>query len=261
MNFRVVAVGLLAACVVLPSFSVAAEKPAKELSGMIYELRTYTTHEGRLPALHKRFREHTMTLFAKHGMTNVIYWTPTDQPNTLIYLLAHKSVEDAQASFKAFRDDPEWKKAFEESHKDGVIVKEVISQFLQPTDYSPVVSLDPAKNVAAGSVYELRIYTTNDGKLPNLNARFRDHTMRLFKKHGIENFLYATPVDEEQGKNTLVYFIAHKSLEDAKRSWDAFRQDPEWQKVAAESQKDGRILVPGGVKSIYLTPTDFSPIR
>jgi hypothetical protein len=104
----------------------------------VYELRSYTTHEGRLPALHLRFRDHTMRLFEKHGIKNVFYAVPDDKEETLVYLVAHKSRKAADSSWQAFRDDPEWKKVFAESHKDGVIVSKVERQFLRPTDYSPM---------------------------------------------------------------------------------------------------------------------------
>ena len=104
----------------------------------VYELRTYTTHEGKLPDLHKRFRDHTMKIFARVGMKNVIYWTPTDKENTLVYVLAHKSQDAANESWAAFRKDPAWKKAFAESRKDGPIVMKVEKQFLTATDYSPM---------------------------------------------------------------------------------------------------------------------------
>lgn len=104
----------------------------------VYELRTYTTHEGKLPDLHKRFRDHTMKIFARVGMKNVIYWTPTDKENTLVYVLAHKSRKAADESWAAFRKDPAWKKAFAESRKNGPIVMKVEKQFLTATDYSPM---------------------------------------------------------------------------------------------------------------------------
>lgn len=104
----------------------------------VYELRTYTTVEGRLPALHKRFRDHTMQLFAKHGMKNVVYLTPVGEDNKLVYLLAHKSKEAADRSFAAFRADPEWVRIRDDSEKDGKIVAKVESVFLNPTDYSPM---------------------------------------------------------------------------------------------------------------------------
>ena len=86
-----------------------------------------------------------------------------------------------------------------------------------------------------GDVYELRTYTTQEGKLGALNSRFRDHTVRLFKKHGIESIGYWVPTDEVKSKNTLIYVIKHKSREAAKTSWKAFLADPEWKKAASES--------------------------
>jgi hypothetical protein len=104
---------------------------------MLYELRTYHTPEGKLDALNARFRNHTMTLFEKHGMKNIMYWTPVDKPNTLIYVIAHKDKAAADASWKAFRDDPEWKKVAEETQRDGKLVEKVESVYMTPTDYSP----------------------------------------------------------------------------------------------------------------------------
>lgn len=113
----------------------------KKVSERIYELRTYTTLEGRLPALNKRFRDHTMRLFEKHGMKNGMYWTPTDPAlaeNTLIYVVSHDSPEAAKKSWDAFRNDPEWAKVRDASEADGKIVKEVKSVYMKLTDYSPV---------------------------------------------------------------------------------------------------------------------------
>ena len=107
----------------------------------VFEMRTYICEEGRLDALNKRFREHTNRLFVKHGITLIGYWTPMEgdeAKNTLIYILAFPSREARDASFKAFGADPDWKKARDESEKDGKIVKQVISKFLTPTDYSPI---------------------------------------------------------------------------------------------------------------------------
>jgi L-rhamnose mutarotase len=247
----------------LASFALLLSVAAPQLSAAdksdstIYELRQYTTAEGKLPALHKRFREHTVALFKKHGMTNVAYWVPENKPNTLIYLLKHKNVAARNKSFAAFGADPEWKKVFRESRKNGPIVIKVDSKILKPTDYSP-------KSFAAAKpdwIYELRTYTTNKGKLPNLNARFRDHTMALFKKHGIHNVLYTIPQKKTLKDHTLIYIIAHKDRKTADASWKAFGSDPAWRKVAKESQKDGRILVKGGVKRVYMKTTDYSPVK
>lgn len=237
-----------------------AESAEPAAGDMVYELRIYTTLEGRLDALHARFRDHTCGLFAKHGMTNLLYSTPLEGPEKgqqLVYLLAHKSKEARDASFAAFRDDPAWKKARAESEADGKIVSKVESTLLVPTDYTPA-SLGAGKSDGQPRLFELRTYTTNAGKLPNLNARFRDHTMRIFEKHGMQNVLYTTPLDGDAKDVTLIYLIAHKDSDAAQASWKAFVNDPEWKKVARESQVDGQILVKGGVKRMYLVPTDYS---
>ncbi len=109
-----------------------------------------------------------------------------------------------------------------------------------------------------GPVFELRTYTTNEGKLPALQARFRDHTMRLFEKHGMRNLGYWTPVDKP---NTLIYIIEHASREQAGKNWRAFGGDPEWREVAKNSQKDGPILVQGGIVSQFMLATEYSPIK
>lgn len=113
------------------------EKKQKDSVPMLYELRTYYTPEGKLEDLNARFRDHTMKLFEKHGMKNIIYWTPVDKPNTLIYVIAHKDKAAADASWAAFREDPEWKKVAEETQRNGKLVDKVDSVYLTPTDYSP----------------------------------------------------------------------------------------------------------------------------
>jgi len=115
----------------------ANTKTAAKEEPMLYELRTYYTPEGKLDALNARFRNHTMTLFEKHGMKNIMYWTPMDKPNTLIYVIAHKDKSAADASWKAFREDPEWQKVAEETQRDGKLVEKVDSVYMTLTDYSP----------------------------------------------------------------------------------------------------------------------------
>jgi len=122
-----------------------------------------------------------------------------------------------------------------------------------------VQGVDDVQAQSAARVFELRTYTTPEGKLPNLQARFRDHTMRIFEKHGITNVAYWTAQDEPLSSNTLIYIIAHDSREAAAASWAAFGSDPEWQQVSRDSQVDGRIL--NGVVSVFLDPTDFSPMQ
>ena len=108
-------------------------------------------------------------------------------------------------------------------------------------------------------VYELRTYTAPDGKLPNLQARFRDHTIRIFNNHGMKSVGYWVPQDAPNKDNTLVYIISHDSREAAKKNWADFQADPEWKKVAAESQVDGPIV--SKVVSVFMDATDYSPIK
>jgi hypothetical protein len=138
-KFRSIAlVALLFAAVVLGS-TVAkpalADEPVKQ---QVYELRTYTVIPGRMPAMLARFRDHTTRLFEKHGIRNIGYWTPQgpEAETKLVYLLAHDSKETADKNWQAFRDDPEWKVAKDNSEKDGKIVEKAESLFLSPTDFS-----------------------------------------------------------------------------------------------------------------------------
>lgn len=121
----------------------------------------------------------------------------------------------------------------------------------------------PAAPVAhaqsANRVFEIRTYTAPDGKLPELQARFRNHTTRIFERHGITNVAYWVPQEAPQSQNTLIYVLAHRSRDAAKQSWAAFGADPEWRKVAAESQVNGRLT--SKIESLFVDPTDYSPLK
>jgi len=109
-------------------------------------------------------------------------------------------------------------------------------------------------------VFELRTYTCSEGKLEALKARFRDHTIEIFKRHGIESIGYWIPQDGERSKTTLIYIVAHSSREQAVKNWKEFGDDPEWKKVAAESEANGKILAKPP-ESVYLDAADFSQIK
>ncbi len=118
--------------------SMPGESVAFAQGNRVFELRTYTAGEGKLDLLHARFRNHTLTFFQKHGMTSVFYGKPLDAPlsqNTMLYLLAYPNREAAKKSWDAFRADPGWVKAREES---GVGDVKVASVYFEPTDYSPM---------------------------------------------------------------------------------------------------------------------------
>jgi len=122
-----------------------------------------------------------------------------------------------------------------------------------------VVPGEPVAYAQSGRVFELRTYTAPDGKLEELHKRFRDHTLRIFKNHGMTNVAYFKPQDAPLSQNTLIYLISHQSRDAAKANWAAFQADPEWQKVASESQKNGKIVAK--VESVFLDPTDYSPMK
>ena len=108
-------------------------------------------------------------------------------------------------------------------------------------------------------VFELRIYKAPPGNLDNLHARFRNHTTRIFRKHGMEVVGYWSPTSEEERADTLVYMLEHADQDTATASWQAFIGDPEWAEVAAASNANGQIL--GGIEAKYMVATDYSPMQ
>lgn len=107
----------------------------------VFEMRTYTVDAGQLPALLSRFRDHTVEIFDRHGMTSIGYWTPTDSllsKTTLVYIIAHPSREAATQNWAAFRADPEWQKAAAATTAAGLVVRKVESVFMEPTDFSKI---------------------------------------------------------------------------------------------------------------------------
>jgi hypothetical protein len=107
--------------------------------------------------------------------------------------------------------------------------------------------------------FELRIYTAHPGKLEALHQRFREHTNRLFQKHGMELVGYWTPVEGDEAKDTLIYVLAYPDRDSREKAWEAFRNDPDWTAAKAESEKNGPLVAK--VESKFLTATDYSPIR
>ena len=249
-------VPLLFASFTMNGSGVAAEAPVARC----FELRTYYANEGKLDALNARFREHTTKLFTKHGMTNVGYWMPVENPERkLVYLLSYPDLDARQASWKAFQADPEWISVAKASEVGGKLVMKVESRFLAPTDFSPAMTVEEGSHV-----FEMRTYSATPGNLPLLLSRFRDHTTKLFTKHGMKHFAYFTPLNGQPGADdTLVYFLIHDSADACKTSFDAFRADPEWIKVkaASEAAGGGPLTVPDGVKSVLMKATDYSPVK
>ena len=249
--------------------SKAPEKPGPEkrlLDGPVYELRIYKANEGRFDHLVKRFREHTDRLFRKHDMEPVGYWVPTDgtakQKRALVYVLKHSSRYDAYVNWGKFTRDREWERVLDLPIYKGLLSEKPTSVFMTTTDFSAMAFEAESNQIEDGpeGVYELRTYTANPGKLLSLNTRFRDHTTRLFNRHGMKNIAYWTAFDKPEADSTLIYFVRHADREQADANWKAFMSDPAWKQVAKESQVDGKFLAKPPER-LYLKPLPFSELR
>lgn len=133
----------------------------------------------------------------------------------------------------------------------------------------PLTACQPAGNEADASqesatqteprAYEMRIYTANEGKLDELEDRFRNYTTALFEEHGIENVGYWIPDDPERSHNTLIYIISYENRDVAQERWDAFYYSTEWQEIAERTNANGNLVQ--SVESVFMTPTDYSPLQ
>jgi hypothetical protein len=174
--------------------------------------------------------------------------------------MGYKDRAARDSSWRAFAQDPAWQAVYAESQKDGSLTSKIENLFLSAADYSPALDL---ASPASPRFWELRTYTANPGKLEDIHNRFRNHTTRIFSRLGMTNYLYFRPVaDQEAMTDKMVYILNYPSQAARTTMWQAFAQDPEWQKVSAESQINGQLLKsPGGVVSIQLMPTDYSPVK
>lgn len=262
LGLAAIAAAALAACTTTGASDRNPPSPAIGL----YELRIYTASPGKLDALDARFRNHTIGLFRRHGMFPVGFFHVAATPgqpadNRLVYIMGYKDRTARDNAWTAFAADPEWQKVYKDSEANGPLLsKAPENTFLTTTDYSPKLNMTPA---AKDRHFELRTYTVMPGRLEDLHARFRNHTLGIFAKHGMTSLLYWRPVaDQPKMTDKMVYLLAFPTQEARNASWTAFGADPEWKKVSDDSQKSGPMLIsPGGVVSVQLTPTDYSPLR
>jgi hypothetical protein len=122
-----------------------------------------------------------------------------------------------------------------------------------------IMTVSQSRAQSPNKLYELRTYHASEGKLDALNARFRDHTLEIFKHHNMKSVGYWLPTDAPNAGNVLIYVLEHPNRVEADKNWAAFNADPEWKKVLAESQKDGSLT--SKVERIFMTPTDYSPMK
>ena len=261
-----------------------AQSPA---ANKLYELRSYVPEAGRQSDVLKLISESGMPVMARHNIALVGAWTNVDPKDERVFtLISHKDKASSDAAQSAMQNDPAWKEIIQKTVIDGKkAVKSFERVFLTVNDYSPVLDVKQVGN----RVFELRTYAATKGNLPALNARFKNHTLGLFSKHGMTNILYCSVLDGEPltcaklleavspvGKgmadmdaslpaagNSLVYFIAHASPEAAKANFGKFSADEEWTKAlkSSEAAAGGSLTVKNGVKSLFLQPTEFSPLK
>lgn len=261
---------LFSAMVLSGMAGVIAQEPEQQQSESqsaekVYELRFYTTNPGKLPNLHARFRDHTMDLFEKHGMENIIYWTVSqgtredgdDKDNMLVYIIAHESEAAREASWQAFRNDPEWKKVAAESEVDGkILAKPPRSILMTETDFSPADETVNGSSDQAARLWELRQYNDGPERVPHTVDRFASGETEIFTKHGMQTVKFWTANDQ----SAFIYLLAHKDKAAADESWKGFFGDfrPFMEKYRAAHPN-----LPGGrgngFEVRYLVPTDYSP--
>lgn len=272
------------ACSMLLALGMSAMSPAQD---RLYELRVYTSEKGRQADTLKLIEGPGRTFMSTHKLELLGAWVPTDPADErVLTLLVHSDRKSCDAAWAAFQADPAWQSALKSSEVNGKKPVQAFERiFLTANDYSPAI-----KPEAVGKrVFELRTYIATPKNLAALNARFRNHTMALFQKHGMTNIVYWSIADGEKlaakkllesvsplGKatadvnddlsavgNALVYFITHASEDAAKASFDSFRKDELWNQVRTDSEKaaGGSLTAGNGVKSWFLKPTSFSPIQ
>lgn len=253
----------------------AAPLLAEELDGRdpsTYELRVMTAKPGKLPALHEWFQAHQGDILAKHGAESVAYLVPAEgkPEEKLIAILRFPNLAGEMKFQKAAGSDPRWRQVNEpDAGPDALLTKvEVIG--LRRLDFSPkfqaLVEPEPeSSKQAEPRVFELRTYACpSDAMLARLHDRFREHTCKLFEKHGMENLVYWRVTDTDDAEKTLIYLLGHKSIDAAQKSFAAFRADPEWlaAKRASEEQAGGSLTnAQNGVLSRFLKPTEYSPLK
>ncbi|MFA6945885.1 MAG: NIPSNAP family protein [Pedobacter sp.] len=245
---------LLTICLLLVSQLSFAQKT----DNRYFELRVYYCNPGKLDALVTRFRDHAVPLFKKHGIDALGYWIPTKNPeNAFYYLMAYPSKAARDASWKEFGKDPQWQEAAKKSEENGKIIARVNIYFLKATNFSPKIKPSKGSEIRT---FEMRIYTAMPEKLQNLETRFRDHTMKIFKNNGMQNIAYFTTMESDvSAQPKLLYFLAYKDEAAGRLSWENFRKDPDWIKASTASEVNGKLVEK--VESVYMQPTDFSKFK
>jgi NIPSNAP len=256
---------LLAVTFCVASSTGFAQVTSVKKDGKLYEMRFYTTNPGKLPDLHARFRNHTMKLFEKHGMENIIYWSVSegapksddDKDNLLIYIIAHKDEAAKDASWAAFRADPEWKAVVAKSEENGkILAKPPRAIFMRETEFSAV---DEPINKDSGTparLWELRQYNDGPERVPFTVDRFGSGENAIFTKHGMQTVKFWTATDN----SAFIYLLAHRDKAASDESWKGFKSEfPEFMKKYRDAHPNLPAGRGNGNEVRFLIPTDYSP--
>lgn len=235
-----------------------------------FELRIYQSEPDKFTNLFTRLQLTSERFYPKFGIDLYASFVPVENPDGKIYMLmVFPSKEEQEKRYRSFTTNAEYR-AFREqmdTNSGGRSTSRAETYFMQAADFSPAIQ--PTK-YADPHVYELRTYRSSTNNLPLLLNRFREQTTKLFQKHGITQLAYwvtTTPVPRTPimpgSEDTLIYLLMHKSKEEAEKNYKEFREDPEWIKAKAESEKGagGPLTITNGVMSVFLTPTPFSPLK
>lgn len=230
---------------------------------MLYELRKYDVMPGRLPRLLDRFGSFTVKKWAERGFHLQGFWTPDVGGHNLqlIYILGWESYEERHSKFSAWQGDPERAAKWAETEHDGPLVRRVSNQLLEPTAFSALdlgKPYGPPADGRAPYLFELREYEAAPGKLRPLVERFGAFTTKCFADYGFRQVGYWT--SQMGGHNhQLTYILAWESYDERTKKFDAFRADPERQRVFAESDRNGALVE--RVANVMMKPTPFSPMK
>lgn len=226
-----------------------------------YEWRILAAPPEKLDLVKAELRTDGRRLLERYQVELIAVLEPLENPQGHLHLvMAYADRAGVEAADAKLGRDWEYQAAEARLREAGALPTLVERRLLRLVDFSPIFKVEARES----RIFEMRTYTAAENRLAALNARFRNHTFGLFEAHGMRNLVYWNLWPGEPGaEQTLVYLLAHDSVEAAQASFTAFREDPAWVEARRSSEKEagGSLTVPGGVKSVYLRGLDFSPLR
>jgi len=241
------------------ALSLLAFTSVARAAASYYELRIYAVTSNKLDAVLERFRDTVEPVRRKHGIVTVGYWSAPGTTNggTFAYLMAAASKEELQKQEKQFGADPQFKDGYAASNKKHGKTVDKIDSLPQAVDATAKFDFAAA---AKPRVFDLRVYSVLPGKLDAFRARWRDHAVPIYARHGMQSLgWWVSDKKDAVGNDQLICLLAGDSLESLHQSIAVFHKDPNWQHVEKETERDGKLR--SGVAAFKLTSTDFSTLK